>query len=531
MSVARTIDPFKARDTFDTGAGRAGIYRLRKLEELGLCKVERLPFSMRVMLEAALRNCDGYEVTEDDVRNLAGWNAAKPAVVEIPFKPARVVLQDFTGVPCVVDLAAMRSAMRRLGGDPKKINPLIPVDLVIDHSVQVDSFGSPGSFDQNVELEFQRNRERYEFLRWGQKAFNNFQVVPPAVGIVHQVNLEFLASVRVPAAGPRRAGGRAGHPGGHRQPHHDDQRPGRRRLGRRRHRGRGRDARPAALHAAAGSRRLRAAAASCRRARPPPTWCWSSRRSCGRKASSTSSSSSSAPASPTCNWPIGPRSPTWPPSTAPRWASSPSMARRSSICAAQAARDQQVQLVERYAKEQGLFRTDDGPTPVFTKTLSLDLGTVEPSLAGPKRPQDRVPLKAMKQAFHKALAAPLAERGFALDAAAQKRSSAVAGQWPLQPDHARSCRDRRHHELHQHQQSLRHARRGPAGQEGGRQGPERQALREDQPRPRLPRGDRLLRSRRTRPSRWANSASTSSATAARRASATAARCPIRSRRP
>ena len=137
--------------------------------------------------------CDGYEVTEDDVKNLAGWNAAAPAEVEIPFKPARVVLQDFTGVPCVVDLAAMRAAMQRLGGDPKRINPLIPVDLVIDHSVQVDHFATSGSLAFNVDLEFQRNRERYEFLRWGQKAFDNFRVVPPAVGIVHQVNLEYLA--------------------------------------------------------------------------------------------------------------------------------------------------------------------------------------------------------------------------------------------------------------------------------------------------------------------------------------------------
>ena len=157
------------------------------------------------MLESVLRNCDGQTVTEDDVKALAGWNAASPAKVEIPYKPSRVVLQDFTGVPAVVDLAAMRSAMSRLGGDPEKINPLIPVDLVIDHSVQVDQFGSAAALGLNVELEFKRNRERYEFLRWGQKAFDNFRVVPPNVGIVHQVNLEFLAKgvfVREDEAGP-----------------------------------------------------------------------------------------------------------------------------------------------------------------------------------------------------------------------------------------------------------------------------------------------------------------------------------------
>ncbi len=154
-----------------------------------------MPFSIRILLEAVLRNCDDYEVTQADVKNLAAWKAEKPAELEIPFKPARVVLQDFTGVPCVVDLAAMRGAMKRLGGDPKKINPLVPVDLVIDHSIQVDYFGSTGALDLNVDLEFKRNRERYEFLRWGQKAFDNFRVVPPNIGIVHQVNLEFLAKV------------------------------------------------------------------------------------------------------------------------------------------------------------------------------------------------------------------------------------------------------------------------------------------------------------------------------------------------
>src|SRR5688572_27862974 len=135
--TARKVDPFAARAEFETGHGKAGIYRLARLEELGIGKISELPYSIRLLLEAALRNCDGYEVTEADVTNLATWNAAKPALVEIPFKPARVVLQDFTGVPCVVDLAAMRAAMKRFGGNPTKVNPLIPVDLVIDHSVQV----------------------------------------------------------------------------------------------------------------------------------------------------------------------------------------------------------------------------------------------------------------------------------------------------------------------------------------------------------------------------------------------------------
>jgi aconitate hydratase len=165
-------------------------YRLDKLGD-----VSRLPFSIKVLLEALLRTCDGYQVMPIDVEKLAKWHAAKPDQDELPFKPGRVILQDFTGVPAVVDLAALRSALARFGGDPKKINPLVPVDLVIDHSVQVDMFGSAYALMFNAEREFERNRERYEFLKWGQDAFNNFSVVPPATGIVHQVNLEYLAKV------------------------------------------------------------------------------------------------------------------------------------------------------------------------------------------------------------------------------------------------------------------------------------------------------------------------------------------------
>src|SRR5690606_26367242 len=188
-------DFFNAKDTFETGSGPAVIYRLSALEAQGIAPVSKLPFSIKILLEAALRQIDGFEITQDDVVKLAQWNAKTPAAAEIPFKPARVILQDFTGVPSVLDLTALRSAMRRLGGDPQRINPLVPVDLVIDHSVQVDMFGSNVALFHNAEREFERNRERYEFLRWGQKAFDNFRVVPPATGIIHQVNLEYLATV------------------------------------------------------------------------------------------------------------------------------------------------------------------------------------------------------------------------------------------------------------------------------------------------------------------------------------------------
>jgi aconitate hydratase len=424
MTVERKRDPFGARQTFETGTGKAGMYRLRKLEELGLCQVDRLPFSLRVMLEAALRNCDGYEVTEQDVKNLAGWQAASPAVVETPFKPARVVLQDFTGVPCVVDLAAMRSAMRRLGGDPKKINPLIPVDLVIDHSVQVDYFGTSTALAQNIELEFQRNRERYEFLRWGQKAFDNFQVVPPAVGIVHQVNLEFLAKCVFlrndhagPVAMPDSLVGTDSHTtminglgvvgwgvGGIEaeavmlgQPLYMllPEVVGFELHGK--------------LPAGATATDLVLMVTQILRKEGVVNKFVEFH---GRGLSTMKLADRATIAN-----------------MAPEYGATmgffPIDAETLNYLRKTGRTDAEVQLVERYTKEQGLFRTDDAPAPVFTKTLSLDLGTVVPSLAGPKRPQDRLPLSSVKQAFATSLRAPVAERGFALDDAALKRHATV----------------------------------------------------------------------------------------------------------
>ena len=171
----------------------AKYHSLPALKTLGFGDVSRLPVSIRVVLESVMRNCDGIKVTETDVRNLANWNAKSPAAEEIPFVVARIVLQDFTGVPLLVDLAAMRSAVASMGKDPSVIEPLVPVDLVVDHSVQVDFAGTPEAMNRNLDLEFSRNRERYEFLKWGQQAFNTFSVVPPGIGIVHQVNLEYLA--------------------------------------------------------------------------------------------------------------------------------------------------------------------------------------------------------------------------------------------------------------------------------------------------------------------------------------------------
>ncbi len=423
-STARQTDSFGARDTFDTGSGRATLYRLTKLEDQGLVRISDLPFSIRVLLESALRNCDGFQVTEQDVKNLAGWKASAPPPVEIPFKPARVLLQDFTGVPLVVDLAAMRSAMQRLGGNPKRINPLIPVDLVIDHSVQVDYFAGLNAAQMNLELEFDRNKERYEFLRWGQKAFDNFQVVPPAVGICHQVNLEYLAkgvflrdSGQGPVAVPDSLVGTDSHTtminglgvvgwgvGGIEaeavmlgQPLYmlmpevvgfeiTGELPA------------GTTATDLVLMVTQILRKEGVVSKFVEFFGPGV-----SRMSLPDRAT------------------IGNMAPEYGATMGffPIDNQSLEYLRRTGRT------DAEVQLVERYMKQQQLFRTDDGPTPQFTKTLRLDLGTVEPCLAGPKRPQDRVALKAMKETFRKALRAPVAERGFALDEAATQRQAKV----------------------------------------------------------------------------------------------------------
>src|SRR5881398_1921738 len=194
MKGLKMNDEFKTLRKFDAGKGREGfLFSLPALEEQVVGKISRLPVSIRIVLESVLRNCDGQKVQRKDVEALANWNARAPANEEIPFIVARIVLQDFTGVPLVVDLAAMRSAVKNVGGDPKIIEPLVPVDLVVDHSVQVDFAGSAQALQLNMEMEFKRNRERYQFLKWGQQAFKTFGLVPPGIGIVHQVNLEYLA--------------------------------------------------------------------------------------------------------------------------------------------------------------------------------------------------------------------------------------------------------------------------------------------------------------------------------------------------
>ena len=242
-------DSFKARRKLTVDSRDYEYFSLAALAEYG---ASRLPYSLKILLENLLRHEDGVSVTREDILALAGTDPRRPPAREIAFMPARVILQDFTGVPAVVDLAAMRDAMAALGGEPARINPLIPAELVIDHSVMVDHYASSGAFELNAKLEFQRNRERYTFLRWGQSAFDNFAVVPPDTGIVHQVNLEHLARVVFVDAE-----GRAypGHRGRHRFSYDDDQWRRRARLGCRRDRGGGRDAWPAVDDADPGGHR------------------------------------------------------------------------------------------------------------------------------------------------------------------------------------------------------------------------------------------------------------------------------------
>ena len=238
-----SLNSFGARDRLVVDGESYDIFRLDRLEN-----AHRLPYSLRVLLENLLRNEDGRLVTGDQVRALAAWNPLRQSRTEIQFTPARVLMQDFTGVPCVVDLVAMRDAMTALGGDAAEINPLIPTELVIDHSVIADVFDRPDAFGVNAGLEFSRNRERYQLLRWAQQAFDDFLVVPPDTGICHQVNLEYLARVVFTRARPRRPTGLSGHPRRNRLAHPDGQWARRTRLGGRRHRGGGSDARAADEH-------------------------------------------------------------------------------------------------------------------------------------------------------------------------------------------------------------------------------------------------------------------------------------------
>ena len=425
-------DSFKARDVLTTPGGSYVYYRLAKLEEDGLARVSKLPFSIKILLESVLRGCNGYDVTETDVKNLASWNAPKPAEVEVPFKPGRVILQDFTGVPAVVDLASMRNAIKMLGGDPLRINPLIPVDLVIDHSVQVDEYGTEGALAHNAEIEFSRNRERYEFLRWGQQAFKNFSVVPPASGIVHQVNLEYLAK-----------GVLTRDEDGETVVFPDSLV--------------GTDSHTTMINSLGivgwGVGGIEAEAAMLGQ----PLYMLTPEVVGFRMTGALPEGSTATdlalivtqilraanvvgkfvefygPGLSTMSLPDRATIANMAPEYGATMGFFPVDAEAIRYLRRTGRQDDEVELVEAYMRAQGLYRDDSTPDPVFTSTLELDLSSVQPAVAGPKRPQDRVELSNLKAAFAASLSAPVDQRGFglpesALDAETIVKDAPAAGE-------------------------------------------------------------------------------------------------------
>jgi len=388
---------------------QAEYYKLETLEKNGVGAVSRLPFSIKVLLESVVRNCNNYDVTEEAVHQLANWKAKEQSLAEVPFKPARVLLQDFTGVPAVVDLAAMRSAMARLGGDAKKIEPLIPCDLVIDHSVQTDKYGTSDALKVNMDIEFKRNRERYEFLKWGQQAFQKLGVIPPGVGIIHQVNLEYLARGVFEENGVVYPDSLVGT-----------------------------DSHTVMINGLGivgwGVGGIEAEAIML--GQPlfmlaPPVVGFNL---CGELQPGVTAtdlaltvvqklrekgvvgkfvefygegvSKMSLPDRATVA------------NMGPEYGATmgffPMDAESLNYMHYTGRPQSQIDLIERYMKEQGLFRTDETPAPEFSDTIELDMSTVEPSLAGPKRPQDRIPMASMKEEFKKSLSLPTSLRGFEL---------------------------------------------------------------------------------------------------------------------
>ena len=396
--MTTSLDTFKCRRTLTVGEASYDYFSLPEAEKNGLAGISSLPFSLKVLLENLLRHEDGKTVTADDIRAMSGWLDSRTSTQEIAFRPARVLMQDFTGVPAVVDLAAMRDAMVGLGGTASKINPQIPVDLVIDHSVMVDHFGGPGAFRRNVEMEYGRNGERYSFLRWGQSAFDNFRVVPPGTGICHQVNLEYLARTvwsaeqdGVQFAYPDTLVGTDSHTtmvnglavlgwgvGGIEAEAAMLGQPismlipeviGFRLSGRL---GEGVTATDLVLTVTEQLRRLGVVGKFV--------------EFFGKGLSNLSLEDQATIAN-----------------MSPEYGATcgffPVDGDTLAYMRATGRDGDQIALVEAYARAQGMFRSDGTADPVFTDTLALDLDDVVPSLAGPRRPQDRVALDVADSAF------------------------------------------------------------------------------------------------------------------------------------
>jgi aconitate hydratase len=406
-------DAFQVRKSLQASGKTYYYYDLQEFEKNGHDGISKLPFSIKVLLEAAIRQFDGRAITNEHVGQIANWANGRDANKEIPFIPARIVLQDFTGVPVVVDLAAMRATVDRIGGDPKRINPLVPVDLVIDHSVMVDAFGTKDALDFNMNIEFERNEERYRFLRWAQTAFDNFRAVPPATGIVHQVNLEYLASV----AATKTVDGET-------EVYPDSLV--------------GTDSHTTMINGLGivgwGVGGIEAEAGML--GQPlyfvtPEVIGFKLTGSLAEGATATDlaltitqilrkkgvvgkfvefygpglGNISLADRATVANM-------------APEYGATigffPVDIETLNYLRGTGRSEEQIALVEAYYKAQGMFRTESTPDPVFTETLELDISTVVPSLAGPKRPQDRVELTEMKQSFDNIARTPIEKGGFGL---------------------------------------------------------------------------------------------------------------------
>ena len=404
-------DPFSSISTFETANGDVGeFYNLNVLESLGICNLKSLPFTIRCLLEAALRRCDGFLITEEDVRNIAAWSP-RMLPSEIPFSPSRVILQDFTGVPAVVDIAALRDAMVSLGGDPEKVNPQVPVDLVVDHSVQVDYSGLfPDARERNLEMEYHRNMERYKFLKWGQQSLDSFRAVPPGRGIVHQINLEWIASVAREEDGKWLPDTLVG------TDSHTTMING---LG--------------VLGWGVGGIEAEAVMLGqpiymllpevvgfeiTGKSRPGVTATDVTLRivellrehGCVGKFVEFHGgglSNLSLPDRATIA------------NMAPEYGATcgffPVDEVTLDYMTLSGRESTHVENVRRYLTAQGLFRTDSTPSPEFTTSLSLDLDTVTPSMAGPKRPQDRVSLSEMKDHWRESLNAPIGHQGHGIE--------------------------------------------------------------------------------------------------------------------
>src|SRR2546430_5418341 len=396
------MNTFNSQSTLKVGNAEFQYFSLETAEKAGVGSVSRLPFSLKVMLENLLRFEDGQTVTADDIRALANAASSQQSEKEIAFRPARVLVQDFTGVPAIVDLATMRDVIKKMGGDPKKINPLQQVDLVIDHSVQVDQFGTPEAFAFNADRELERNRERYIFLKWGQKAFQNFRAVPPDVGIVHHVNIEYIAKtvfidqkngrnraypdtlvgtdshttminglgvVGWGVGGIEAEGAMLGQPLSMLIPH----------VVGFKLRGRLKEGTTATDVVLTVTQMLRAKGVVGKFV-----------EFYGPGLSSLSLADRAT---------IG--------NMAPEYGATigffPVDAETLNYLRLTGRDPEHVKMVEAYAKAQDMFRTASTPDPKFSDTLELDLSTVEPSIAGPRRPQDRVPLSKSKESFQEAL--------------------------------------------------------------------------------------------------------------------------------